>query len=225
MALHQRLFLFPESFEEPRARALRPAPAPAEPPPPAPALTEADLAAAHEAGFAAGHAQGRAAAMEATAAATAKVLAAIAERLANARAAAVQCAEASAAALAQLVLDAVGAGYPALRERFGEDELRRFVAAILPALAREPAVEIRVHPAHTAAVAEAVAELGTPAGTRPTITPCATVAPGDAAIVWHDGSARRDAAAAWSAVAAALAPLGLFSPAPRDERCSTTGEG
>ncbi len=223
MAPHENLFLFPESFEEPRAPARRPAPVSAEPSPPA--LTEADLRAAHEAGFAAGHAQGRAAAMEATAAATAKMLAAVAERLTDARAAAVQCAEASAAALAQLVLDAVGAGYPALRERFGEDELRRFVAAILPALAREPAVEIRVHPAHAAAVAEAVGALGTPSGPRPTITPSVSVAPGDAAIVWHDGSAHRDAAAAWSAVAAALAPLGLLSPTPRDERCNTTGEG
>jgi flagellar assembly protein FliH len=220
MALHEMLFLFPENFEEPRAAPAPPPPA--EPPPPV--LTEADVIAAREAGFAEGYAQGRAAATAEGAGATAEALAAVAARLADARAEAARCAEAAATALARLVFDAIGAGYPALRERFGEAELGRFVSALLPALAREPDVEVRVHPAHAAALAETISGFGAPSGQRPAITPSAEVAPGDAVVVWRDGRAQRDAAAAWSAVAAALAPLGLISPPAPDGALNAAGE-
>jgi flagellar assembly protein FliH len=220
MALREVLFLFPEDFEEPRA-------APAAPPPPAapspPVLTEADLAAAREAGFAEGYAEGSAAATAATARATTDALAAIAAHLADARVEAARCAEGAATALARLVFDAIGAGYPALRERFGETEVRRFVGTLLPALTRQPEVDVRVHPSHAAAVAETISQLDAASGQRPAITPSAEVAPGDAVIVWRDGCAQRDAAAAWSAVVAALTPLGLISAPALDGAANAAG--
>ena len=197
------LRLFPDNFDPPAVSV------PVPPEPVAPVFGEAELAEARTAGFAAGEAAGHTAAATALDARVAATLDTIAARFADAEAAAAAAVDGAALALAGLLLDALGAGFPALGARHGAAELQRIIAAIVPTLARAASVTISVHPAHAAAAAAALAALPPRPAPPPRIAACADVAPGDAVICWGDGRAVRNTAAAWHAVAAVLQPLGL----------------
>lgn len=200
--------LFPEDFA-----STRPIRASVEPPPPG--FTADDVAAAREAGFAAGERAGREAEAAATRARVADTLGSIADKLDAVHEAASQSAEASAMALAHLLFDAIGLAFPTLRARHGEAELRRVVAAVVPALNRESNVVLRVHPALAVATAQAIAAVQCRAGAAPRIEPCEQVEVGDAVILWDGGKAVRDSTAAWREVAGALRSLGLpAAPGP-----------
>ncbi len=202
------MLLFPEDFAQARQQP------PQQPEPPPPGFTPEDVAVARDAGFAAGERAGRDAAAAELRVRTAETLAVIATRLDGVHEAATEAAEASAAALAQLLLDALGAAFPTLRARHGEAELRRVIAAIAPALTREKQVVLRVHPSLAGAAAEVLATLPPHTGAPPRIEACERIALGDAVVLWDGGSAVRDSAAAWREVAEALRPLGLLHEAP-----------
>jgi flagellar assembly protein FliH len=200
------LFLFPENFDDSASTIVI-----AEPPPPTePTFTATELAEAQAAGFDAGQRAGRAEMEASLHARSVESLAKIAQLLDSAAESAACAAEESATALAHLLLAAVGSGFPALRARYGESELRHMIAAILPMLAREPRVTVRVHPALANAVASEFAALQGPAGEALTVMADASLPLGDATILWADGQAVRDSEAARRAMTEVLLPFGLL---------------
>jgi flagellar biosynthesis/type III secretory pathway protein FliH len=83
---------------------------------------------------------------------------------------------------------------------------------VLPALAREPRVTIRVSPHVVRVVEQELDRLDPELHARVSLAPADAVAPGDVRIAWQDGAAIRDAAALWRKVAETLAPLDLLPP-------------
>ncbi len=199
------LLLFPEDFAEPHNSP------PTAPAPAVPAFSEADIAAARAAGHEAGERAGRSTEAAAQRARATELLALIAARLDTAEDAALAAAEARARALARLLLDALGAAFPALCARCGEAEMRRVIAAVMPALTREADVTLRVPAALIDAARDELAVLKLRRAVPLRIEADAGLAAGDVAIVWGDGHAVRDGAATWRDIAEALAPLGLLS--------------
>ncbi len=195
------LFLFPDSFEDHRPAATPPAPPL---PPPEPVFTAAALAEARAEGFAAGSAAARDEAEAAQRAIVADLLATIAQRLGETRTALSQTADAQAAAIARLLFAALAAAFPTLRERFGEAEIVRVAAAVVPALLGRADVVIRAHPSHQAAIEAAIARMPVHAGPAPRIEASAGVAIGDIGIFWQDGRVVRDGDAIWSRINAIL---------------------
>ena len=177
-----------------------------------PTFTEETLAAARADAYAEGHRNGLAKAAADRAEVTLQMLGVIAERLAGGRAEAARVAEESAEALARLLLGTLAGMMPALCARHGAGEVAALARAVLPALAREPRVTIRVSPHVAEAVERELQHLDPDLRERVALLPPAAVPPGDARIAWSDGATGRDAAALWRAVAEALAPLDLLPP-------------
>jgi flagellar assembly protein FliH len=177
-----------------------------------PTFTEETLAAARADAYAEGHRNGLAKAAADRAEVTLQMLGAIAERLEGGRAEAARVAEESAEALARLLLGTLASMMPALCARHGATEVAALARAVLPALAREPRVTIRVSPHVAEAVEHELQHLDPDLRERVALVPTDAVPPGDARIAWTDGAAQRDAAALWRDVADALAPLDLLPP-------------
>jgi len=199
------LLLYPEDFAEPRRRA-PPAPAPV-----APGFSAADVAAARAAGRQEGEQAGRRAAITEEQTRSAALRARIADGLDGAQDAAAAAVEAAAFSLARLLFDALGTAFPTLSARCGEAEMRRVIAAILPALSREAAVTLHVAPSQCAVAAAELAALSLRRAEPPRVVADAAMADGDIEILWDGGRAVRDAASLWRDIAAALAPLGLLA--------------
>lgn len=203
---HPRGGLFAEDFDLPRQRD-----GTHEPGVIAPCFSAADIAAARAEAWAEGHEAGTAEANAATTAATRALLETIAATLQAARAELTEVAERSAEAIARLLLDSLAATFPALCVRHGEGELRALIRTILPALSREPAVTIRVNPAHTPALMRELDRLDPELVERVQLIPVEAIPLGDARASWRDGAAQRDAAGLWGQVRAVLEPAGLLS--------------
>jgi flagellar biosynthesis/type III secretory pathway protein FliH len=199
--------LFAEDFDLPR-RAAMPAPEVINP-----TYTAADLAEARAEAWAAGHAAGTTEANGTITATTRSLLEAIAAALHDAKAAANTVAERSVEAIARLLLDSLAKLFPALCERHGETELRALIHIILPALAQEPTITVRLNPMHTPALMRELDRLDPELVERVRLLPVEAIAVGDVRVSWHDGSASRDTAALWLQVRAVLEPAGLLSPA------------
>lgn len=180
------------------------------PPPPPPAITEADVAAARADSYAEGLRNGLAQAAADRAEVTRQMLGVIADRLDGARTEAARLAEDQAEAVARLLLGTLASVLPAACARHGAAEVAALTRAVLPALAREPRVSIRISPHVARAVEQELARLDPELHGRVALVPTDAVAPGDVRITWQDGAAVRDAASLWREVAAALAPLGLL---------------
>lgn len=201
--------LFEEDFD---------APAPSDPEviaPPAAPLTQADIAAAREDGIT----EGRTAACT-EAAVAAKTLAAAADafvrELGSLRDAMHAAAEENATAIARLLLDTLATLFPMLCARHGEKEVRAVVAALLPGLAHEPEVIIRAAPGLADVLTDDVARACSDNASRVRVLSDIAVPPGDVRLRWNGGTATRDAAALWEAVAEVLAPSGLLSAPIRE---------
>ena len=208
MALHVAQ-LFADDFDLP--------PEPAEPEVIEPVFSAAELTGAREAGWRDGHASALAEAAAADAAATRQAIEAIAAELATTReATAIQAGEA-AGAITRLLLDSMAAVMPALCARHGEAEMQALVRAVLPALAQEPEVTVRVATGGADAVSRELAQLDPDLAARVHVVPCEGLAIGDVRITWRNGMATRDASALWQQVAAILMPAGLL-----DEATATT---
>jgi flagellar assembly protein FliH len=207
--------LFVDDFEQPATEAggtddTTPPPAAVSPPPAPSMFTSADLQAARQEGAAEGQSKALAQFRAEGDELCQQVLGTIAERLAEARQESVRLAEDAAAALARLLMQTLRTLLPATTQRCGENEVRALTRAILPGLAQEPHVQIRISPLLAPAIEAELTALEAEARARIVLAPTETIPPGDARIIWQDGSASRDTAAIWNAVAEVLAPLGLF---------------
>jgi flagellar assembly protein FliH len=199
--------LFAEDFDLPR-RAANPEPEVVNP-----TYSAAELAEARAEAWAAGHAAGTTEANRTIAAMTGSLLEAIAAALHDAKEAANAVAGRSVEAIARLLLDSLDKLFPALCERHGEAELCALVRSILPALAQEPAITVRLNPMHTPALMRELGRLDPDLVERVRLLPVEAIATGDVRVSWRDGSASRDNAALWQQVRAVLEPAGLLSAA------------
>jgi flagellar biosynthesis/type III secretory pathway protein FliH len=200
--------LFAEDFDLPRRDAM-PAPEVI-----SPTYCAAELAEARAEAWAAGHAAGTAEANRTIAATTRSLLDSIATSLQDARTAAGAIAERSVETVARLLLDSLAKLVPSVCARHGEAELCALVRAILPALAREPAITVRLNPTHTPAVMRELDRLDPDLVERVRLVPVEALAVGDVRVGWRDGSASRDTAALWQQVRAVLESAGLLSAEP-----------
>ena len=212
--------LFAEDFDAPSPGAalgitvLDDGPEEPPPPPAPPPITEEDLAVARADSYAEGHRNGLAQAAADRAEVTRQMLGMIAQRLDVAHTEAARVAEDSADAVARLLLGTLAVVLPALCVRHGAAEVAALTRAVLPALACEPRVTIRVSPHVVRPVELELARLDPELHGRVSLVPTDAVPPGDVRIVWQDGAAVRDAGALWRSVAEALAPLDLLPATP-----------
>jgi len=197
--------LYAEDFDEP-------APLPEPEPPPPPMFDAAHLEAAQLAAHAEGLVAGQALARQSQQQATVAALQVIAASLGDARAAAEQAAERDAEALAGMLLACLRRLLPELCRLHGVGEARAVARAVLPGLLNEPQITVRADAATAAAVAAEIAAHEPDLAARVRTQPMAQMAPGDVRIAWADGTAQRDVAAIWRAIAAALEPVGLRLP-------------
>ncbi len=110
----------------------------------------------------------------------------------------------AAEALARLVLAALDAALPPLAAREAEPRIAALVEALLPALAEQPRLLLRVAPDTEPALATHFA-----ADARIEVAADATLAPSDARLEWRGGSAEAVLETRRRAVRATLAALGL----------------
>jgi flagellar assembly protein FliH len=183
-----------------------------EPPPPAPPPTfsTAQLLVARLEGVAEGECKALAQFRAEGGELCQQALASIAEQLSGARQEYARLADEAAAATARLLMQTLHTLLPATTLRCGEAEVRALARAILPGLAQEPHVQIRVAPPLVPAIEAELAGLDADLRSRIVLAPTETMSPGDLRIVWQDGCASRDTEAIWNAVTEVLAPLGLF---------------
>ena len=150
----------------------------------------------------------------------AQSLVAIANALAHARQQADVLADAVADGVARTILSMVAGLLPELCIRHGGAEVRALLRHLLPTLAQQPRIAVRVNPAVLDAVREDMALLDEDLAASVVLT-AAPLPPGDVRVSWTDGSLVRDQAAIGAAVSAALTELGLLAPsAARNDRRS-----
>ncbi|MGX9962323.1 FliH/SctL family protein [Roseomonas sp. F4] len=162
-------------------------PAPPPPPPPDPEALAAEARAegvveGRAIGHAAGLKEGRADQARAQEAAIQRAVERCAALLAEAEAAGRRAADEAAQALAELLLEAMDLALPGALERLGPEIVTRLVVPLLPAIADRPEAVLHVAP-----------DLATPVAARlppraPEVMADAALAPGDARLVWRDGS-------------------------------------
>jgi flagellar biosynthesis/type III secretory pathway protein FliH len=199
--------LFAEDFDLPRRDAT------AEAEVVNPTYTAAELAETRAEAWAGGLAVGTADTNSTIAATTSALLESIAAALRDARVQAGAIAERSVESIARLLLDSLAKLLPALCERHGEAELCALIRIILPALAQEPTITVRVNPVHTPALMRELDRLDPDLVECVRLVPIEAIAAGNVRVSWHDGSATRDTASLWQQVRAVLEPAGLLSPA------------
>lgn len=179
------------------------------------AAVSAMLAEARDDAFNAGMAAGREAEQASRETAMAESLSRIADAVADARWAADAVAEQTAAEMARLVSEVIAHALPSLAAQVARRDVMAFAAGLLPALAAEPRIDIRVAPGLTPALTEQLA-------TQPTIHVAAdpALAEGDVRIGWRDGQAEHRHAAFRSAILGMIADL--LAPAG-DPHATATG--
>lgn len=179
-----------------------------------PGFSAADIAAARAEAWAEGHAAGVAEAAGTSAAQTRRMLESLATILRETRDQAAATAERTAEQIARLVLDSVAGVLPAMCARHGEAELRALVGRLLPALARELSVAVRLNPAHIPALMRELDQLGPDLAERVQLIPVEAIPPGDLRASWQDGVAVRDTRELCGQIRAVLETSGLLTPAP-----------
>jgi flagellar assembly protein FliH len=205
--------LFAEDFDQPAVHGVTVLDDAADAPREIPAATQAEIALARDEAYAEGLCSGLAQAAADRAEVSRQMLATIADRLAHAAGEARQVAEDAAHSLARLLLGTLAAVLPATCARHGATEVAALARTLLPALAQEPRVTIRISPHVTEALQAELAQLDAMVASRIVVVPTDAVVPGDVRISWDDGVAMRDTAALWQQVSEVLAPLGLLPAA------------
>ena len=194
--------LFAEDFDLPQVAA-------AEPEVIRPTFTAGDVAAVREAAFAEGRDLGLAEAASQHDLALDAAARSVARQLAALRIEACTAAEAAAHAVAQVLLDTLAALFPTLCARHGAAEATAVLRVLLPGLGAESALGLRANPRLLPGLRAELTRLDPALAARTDFVPSEIAAPGDIAMTWQHGSASRDAASLWAAVADALAPAGL----------------
>ena len=138
-----------------------------------------------------------------------KSLVAIASALAGAQRQADALADTVADGVARAILSVVAGLLPSLCARHGGAEVRALLRHLLPTLAQQPRIAVRVNSGVLEGVREDLALLDEDLAACVLLTG-APLPPGDARVAWTDGSLVRDQAAIRVAVSAALTELGLL---------------
>jgi len=200
--------LFVDDFDHPDPP---PAAAPPEPEYIEPVFTAADMEAAREAGHAAGLEEARTEHHAVQAQLCAAAMTAIGDALAATRQDAEAIATRTAEDLAAAMLALLQAALPAASEALAGQELTALLAAILPPLKREPAVQLRLHPDMLPDISADLHARFPEYAARLTISADAALARADATVIWEDGEMRRDTSQLWNDIRTALAPYQLPS--------------
>lgn len=204
--------LFAEDFDQPLSRGAAPEPEVIEP-----TFSAAELEAARAEAWQAGSDEAAVKAAAADHAAIRQAVAAIAAQLAAAHDACLEIAEQSAAMIARLLLHSLGAVLPQLAARYGEAELLAIIRIVTPGLFKEPAITVRAHPRHCAALIREIESLDPDLAARMQVIPTDAMPPGDLRVSWRNGGAIRDTAALWAQVSETLGLAGL-APEPFETR-------
>jgi len=198
--------LYAEDFDDPQ---LPPLPEPA-PPPPSFALAELEAAqrlAGADAVCAARAEWEQSALYDRT-----QSLIAIAAALADARHEASLLADTVADGVARTMLSMLAGVLPNLCARHGGSEVRVLLRHLLPTLAQQPRIAVRVSSDVMDGVQKDLALLDEDMAASVVLT-AAALLPGDARVTWTDGALVRDQAAIRTAISDALTELGLLEPA------------
>ena len=155
---------------------------------------------------------GRAEAERGLTASRLQMLSTIAAAMTETRASAQAHAESMAEEMARCILSALRICLPSLCSRHGAPELRALSQFVLPLLADEPHITIRVSPHMIPVLQDEVGALDFEIRDRIKLVPVEAMAPGDMRINWTDGAAIRDTGRAIAAIEQALAQLGLLEP-------------
>ena len=201
--------LFAEDFDAPHSFTPHAFTPPAKP---RPTCTAAELETARATAYAEGREIGFAEATTQHEAALTDATRALAGKLVALRHDAADAAERAATALARLFLDSLAALFPALCAQHGAAEAAAVLRAVLPGLGGEPGLRLSANPAILPGLAAELARLDPALAARTSLTPSEMLIPGDVILAWQHGTATRDAATLWHALAAALAPSGLMLP-------------
>ncbi len=206
--------LYAEDFDDPD---LAPLP---EPMPAAPSFTLGELEAAQQTACAEAVQAARAEWEQSALHSRTQSLITISASLAEAQQEAGALADTVADGVARTILSMVSGLLPDLCARHGGAEVRALLRHLLPTLAQQPRIAVRVNAAVLDDVRGDLALLDEDVAACVVLT-AAPLLPGDARVSWTDGSLVRDQAAMSAAVAAALAELGLLEPvAARNDRRS-----
>jgi hypothetical protein len=138
-------------------------------------------------------------------------LAAVASALAGAQQEARVLADAVADGTARTMLSMLAGLLPDLCAQHGGAEVRALLRHLLPTLAQQPRIAVRIAPAMLDGVRKDLALLDEDLVAAIELT-AAPLTPGDARVTWTDGSLVRDQAAIRHAITAALTELGLLEP-------------
>ena len=138
-------------------------------------------------------------------------LAAVASAVAGAQGEARALTDAVADGTARTMLSMLAGLLPGLCAQHGGAEVRALLRHLLPTLAQQPRIAVRVAPAVLDGVREDLALLDEDLAAAVELT-AAPLTPGDARVTWTDGSLVRDQAAIRQAITAALTELGLLEP-------------
>jgi flagellar biosynthesis/type III secretory pathway protein FliH len=160
-----------------------------------PAFSPDDVEAARLSGYEAGVAAGRAMVQGAREAALDGMLAAIRAGLADAAAGARQRADDIGRELARLLVASLAAVLPDLVRRHGATEISRLVQELLPPMALEPEIVVRVAASDREALAADLGRLDAHLASRVRLVTEAGMSAGDVVIAWKNGRASRDGAA------------------------------
>ncbi len=205
--------LYAEDFDDPDL----PLPEPAAPPP---SFTLGELDTARQAACLEAVAVARAEWQQSALHDRTQSLVAIADALAAAQQQAGILADTVAEGVARTILSVVAGLLPELCARHGGAEVRTLLRHLLPTLAQQPRIAVRVNAAILNDVRGDLALLDEDLAACVVLT-AAPLLPGDARVSWTDGSLVRDEAAISAKVAAALTELGLLEPAAaRNDRRS-----
>ncbi len=170
----------------------------------APGYSADDVDLAREEGHAAGLEEARAEHTAIQSALCSAALTAIGDAIAQGRADAAEVSRQMAQDIAGTLLALLRAALPATAARLAADEIAALLEILLPPLSQAPCVTVRVHPSLLDSIAEQLVPFpGVSASGDPAL------AASDVAVAWEDGHARRDWAALWRHITAALAPFGL----------------
>jgi flagellar assembly protein FliH len=211
MARSAPIALFADDFDAPEAPTALAAATPEEPPPPPPpTYSQSELDEACAKARADGHERGMADAKLSQGAHIAATLAAIANGLAESSRALEQTLDEQAEVFAKLLLAAVIAGFPSLRERHGEAEFRAIIRRALTGLLQEQTVTFYVHPSLVPAIEAELSAVRPKEKQHMTIEPDESIPIGDGSIAWPNGRVVRDTKEIEQSMVEILAPLGLL---------------
>jgi len=185
-----------------------------------PSFSAEEIAAAREEGLAEGYRRGQQAALEEAGCATRLLLEKLAESLAASHQELAEQADEIADELARGLFAAVCGSLPALCRAHGEAEMRELIRMVMPGLAREAELEIRVHADLVEIVRHELAQLPQELPKKLAVVASAKLEHSDIHAVWNAGHLVRSSRQIWQDVRSKLA---LFDFLPIDSQEQNDG--